>query len=158
MNYKKINTEPLDDFFSFVSKAVIIIPISIFVFSLMFKFGQSKTGLINQKTGLINQAPTEIPIAQNNSIKFDLNGPYHCIYKNNTQNFEAFIKNKNILLKITQNNSEKKYLLTSYVPMIENLFKQDISRLQSMANQYNIDLKKALDSCQKEDIKDSVFK
>ena len=145
------NTKNLDNFFSYVSKAVIIIPIFIFVFALMFKFGQSETGRINP-------TPTIMPIVQNNSIKFDLNGPYHCMYKNNTQNFEVFIKNKNILLKITQNNSEKKYLLTSYASMIENLLKQDISRLQSMANQYNFDLKKAIDSCQKEDIKDSVFK
>lgn len=155
MKTNKVNTESLDSFFSFVSKAVIIIPIFVLIISLFLKFNAPKTGRINP-------TPTIIPsiklIAQNNAFKFDLNGPYHCIYKNNTQNFEAFIKNKNILLKVTQNNSEKKYLLTSYAPMIENFLKQDLSGLQLMASKYNINLKEALDSCRKEDVKDIIFK
>jgi len=142
----------MDDFFSFVSKAVIIIPIFVLIILLFLKFNSPK------KSTSLTPTPTKIPTAQNNFINFDLNGPYHCLYKNNTQNFEAFIKNKNILLKVTQNNSEKKYLLTSYTPMIENFLKQDLSSFQSMANQYNINLKEALDSCRKENVEDSVFK
>lgn len=144
----------MDDFFSFISKTVIIIPIVIVVLSLMFKFNQSKS-FSSTATSLIT--PTKTTSAKT-GMRFDLNGPYHCIYKNNNQNFEAFIKNKNILLKVAQNNSEKKYLLTSYVPMIENFLKQDLSGLQSMVNQYNINLKEALDSCRKEDVEDSIFK
>lgn len=152
----------MDDFFSYVSKAVIVIPIVVVVISLFLKFSQPRMGLTLPAGRQVNQTPTITPTVtqtkQNNDIKFDLNGPYHCIYKNNNQNFEAFIKNKNILLKVAQNNLEKKYLLTSYVPMIENFLKQDLSGLQSMANQYNINLKEALDSCRKEDVKDSIFK
>lgn len=151
---RKINTDGFDSFFSYVSKAVIIIPIFVLIISLFLKFNSPK----NSSLSLNLVTPTTIQITQNNSFKFNLNGPYHCIYKNNTQNFEAFIKNKNILLKVTQNNSEKKYLLTSYAPMIENFLKQDLSGLQLMASKYNINLKEALNSCRKEDVKDSIFK
>jgi len=87
------NKNNLDDFFSFISKVVIIIPIVVVVLSLMFKFGQTKTGRINPQKGLINQTPTT---TKDNSIKLDLQGPIVCN--------SLFIKDKKVLFKNKQSN------------------------------------------------------
>ncbi|MCR4313314.1 MAG: hypothetical protein NUV58_03635, partial [Candidatus Roizmanbacteria bacterium] len=68
------DNENIHTFFSFVSKAVLIIPIFIIIVSLFFKFNQPTQGLINQTPTVI---PT-ISITQNNSFKFDLKGPIVC--------------------------------------------------------------------------------
>ncbi|TRZ51308.1 hypothetical protein D4R99_04580 [bacterium] len=94
----------MDDFFSFISKAVIVIPIAVVIISLFLKFGQPKTGLTLPAGRQVNQTPTmiipsKIPIAQikqNNSFKFDLIGPIVC---NN-----LFIKDKKVFYKNNQDN------------------------------------------------------
>ncbi len=150
----------MDNFFSFVSKAVIIIPIIIVILSLMFKFGQSKTGRINQKTGLINQTPTIIPIAQNNSFKFDFKGPYKCSYKDSKIEAKIYIKNKNVLAEVNKDGEIKEYLLSPYVSIVENMLNSNFSGIENMASQYmkrKIDIKEILDSCKKEDFNEKIF-
>ena len=172
---KKINTDGLDNFFSFISKAVIIIPIFVLIISLFLKFNQSKTDLTNSKTGLINQAPTTISTLQNNGFKFDLKGPIVCD--------NLFIKNKKILLKNKTANyllngdclyiwetgkisGEKKCQLTNYVNMAENylglLSVDDLinsNLIQDKIKDKNIDLAKIIKSCKREEIKDeTIFK
>ncbi len=164
----------MDDFFSFVSKAVIIIPIVIVILSLMFKFGQSKTGLVNPKMGLINQAPTEIPIAQNNFINFDFKGPIVCdalfiqdkkiLFKNKTTNY---LLNGDCLYtwEIGKLNGEKKCGLSNYVSMAENylgfLDVEDLASnnlVKEFIKDKNIDLTSVVKSCEREEIKDfSIF-
>lgn len=172
---RNIDTSGLDNFFSFISKAVIIIPITVVILSLIFKFGQLKTGRINPKTGLINQAPTEISIVQNNSFKFDLKGPIICD--------TLFIKDKKVLYKNKITNylltgdclyiweegkidGEKKCDLTNYVNIAESyLSSLNINDLvnnnlvKDFTKDKNIDVQNVLNSCRKEEIKDeSIFK
>lgn len=164
---RNINTDGLDSFFSFVSKAVIIIPIFVLIISLFLKFNQSKTGLINQ-------APTAIPTIQNNAFKFDLKGPIVCD--------ALFIKDKKILLKNKsvnyllngdclyiweerKINGEKKCGLTNYVNIAENylgfLNINDLvnnNLVKDFIKDKNIDLTNIVKSCKKEEIKnDSIF-
>ena len=149
----KINNDDLDSFFSYDSKAVIIIPIIIVVLSLMFKFGQSKTGLINQ-------TPTITPIAQNNSFNFDFKGPYKCSYKDDKIEAKIYIKNKNVLAEVNKDGEIKKYLLTPYVSIVENMLKSNISSIENMASQYmkrKIDIKEMIDSCKKENFDEKIF-
>ena len=149
----KINNDDLDSFFSYVSKAVIIIPIIIVVLSLMFKFGQSKTGLINP-------TPTITPIAQNNSFNFDFKGPYKCFYKDDKIEAKIYIKNKNVLAEVNKDGEIKKYLLTPYVSIVENMLKSNISSIENMASQYmerKIDIKEMIDSCKKENFNEKMF-
>ncbi len=143
----------MDDFFSFVSKAVIIIPIIIVILSLMFKFGQSKTGRINP-------TPTTIQIAQNNSFKFNFKGPYKCFYKDDKIEAKIYIKNKNVLAEVNKDGEIKKYLLSPYLSIVENMLKSNISGIENMASQYmkrKIDIKEILDSCKKENFDEKIF-
>ena len=161
---KKVNTKELDNFFSFISKAVIIIPIIVFVFSLMFKFGQSKTDLTLPTGRQVNQTPTIIPsiipIAQNNFIKFDFKGPYKCSYKDDKIEAKIYIKNKNVLAEVNKDREIKKYLLTPYVSIVENMLNSNFSGIENMASQYmkrKIDIKEILNSCKKEDFNEKIF-
>ena len=156
MDYKKINTEPLDGFFSFVSKAVIIIPIFIFVFSLIFKFGQLKTGRINP-TPIMNSVCTGqaclTPTPTINKIPIDLIGPWICNYQEGKKQYNLSIKNKNVVLQVKENNQTKKYDLSSYVSYAEGFLDTDITNIENMINQYfgkKINLKEILKSCKKE--------
>jgi hypothetical protein len=163
----------MDDFFSFVSKAVIVIPIFILIISLFLKFNQPKTGLINPKTGLVNQTPTEIPITKNNSFKFDLKGPIVCN--------DLFIQNKKVLFKNKTTNyllngdclyiwetgktkGEKKCQLSNYVNMAENylgfLSTNDLinnSLIKDKIKNKDIDLAKIVKSCRRGEIKDKMI-
>lgn len=149
----------MDDFFSFVSKAVIIIPIFVLIISLFLKFNQPKTGLINPKMGLVND------------FKFNLQGPIVCD--------SLFIQNKKVLLKNKTINyllngdclyiwetgktiGEKKCQLTNYVNMAENylglLSVDDLinnNMIQDKIKDKNIDLVRIIKSCKKEEIKDN---
>lgn len=132
----------MDDFFSFISKAVIIV-----IFSLILKFNSPK----NSSTSLT---------IQNNSFKFDFKGPYKCFYKDDKIEAKIYIKNKNILAEINKEGEIKKYLLTPYVSIVENMLKSNISGIENMASQYmkrKIDIKEILDSCKKEDFDEKIF-
>ncbi len=147
---RNINTDGLDSFFSFVSKTVIIIPIFIFVFSLMFKFGQSKSkNIYSEISPTIFISPS---LSVTNKIPIDLIGPWVCHYQEGQKQYDLSINNKKVVLQIKENNRFKKYDLSPYVPYAEGLLKTDITNIQNMINQYSgqkIDVKKALDSCKK---------
>lgn len=167
MKTNAINNASLDSFFSYVSKAVIIIPIFIFVFSLFFKFNQSKTGLINQ-------APTAIPTIQNNAFKFDLKGPLVCdalfihdkkiLFKNKLINY---LLNGDCLYiwETGKTNGEKKCGLTNYINIGENylgfLNINDLvnnNLVKDFIKDKNIDVMNVVKSCKKEEIRNgSIF-
>lgn len=140
-------TNSLDNFFSYVSKAVIIIPIFIFVISLFLKYGQTKTGLINQAPTTTIITPSTI-----DKIPIDLIGPWVCRYQKGQRQYDLSINNKKVILQVKENNQTKKYDLSSYVPFAEGLLNTDMTNIQNMVNQYSgqkIDVKKALSSCKK---------
>ena len=164
----------MDDFFSFVSKAVLIIPIFILIVSLFLKFNQPKTGLIKPKIGLINQTPTIIPIVKKNDFKFNLQGPIVCD--------NLFIQNKKVFLKNETTNyllngdclyiwekgktsGEKKCSLSNYVNLAENylgFFSTDDLINNNLVKEFikdkNINLTDVIKSCKNEKIKDvSIF-
>ncbi|MEK6936432.1 MAG: hypothetical protein AABW67_06610 [Nanoarchaeota archaeon] len=145
----------MDNFFSFVSKAVIIIPIVVVIISLFLKFNTVKTPLN------INYSPTpNIQLAQNNFIKFDFKGPYKCSYKDDKIEAKIYIKNKNVLAEVNKDREIKKYLLTPYVSIVENMFNSNFSGIENMVSQYmkrKIDIKEILDSCKKEDFNEKIF-
>lgn len=147
------NTNNLDNFFSYVSKAVIIIPIFIFVFALIFKFGQTKNVSLLSNSICTGQACLT-PTATVNKIPIDLIGPWTCQYQEGQKRYNLFIKNKKVTVQIKENNQTKKYDLSSYVPYAESFLNADISVLEKMINQYSgkkINLKEVLKSCKKEE-------
>src|SRR3989344_1764377 len=154
---RNIDTNGLDNFFSFVSKAVIIIPIIIVIISLFLKFNTVKTPLN------INYSPTPSPIAQltqNNSFNFDFKGPYKCSYKDDKIEAKIYIKNKNVLAEVNKDGEIKKYLLSPYVSIVESMLSSNFSGIENMASQYmkrKIDIKEILNSCKKEDFDKKIF-
>jgi len=165
-----MENENISDFFSFISKVVIILPIFIVVISLFLKFNQPKQGLINQTSTII---PT-ISVTKTNSIKFDLKGPIVCN--------SLFIQDKKVLLKNKSTNyllngdclyiwdegrvsGERKCSLSSYISMAENyLGIFDIENIinnnlvKDFIKDKDIDLKEIVKSCQIKAIKDdSIF-
>ena len=147
MKNQKINSDNLDNFFSFVSKAVIIIPIIIVIISLIFKFGSQKKSFPSLTI-------------QNNSFNFDFKGPYKCYFKDDKIEAKIYIKNKNVLAEVNKEGKIKKYLLTPYVSTVENMLKSNIIGIENMASQYmkrKIDIKEILDSCKKEDFDEKIF-
>lgn len=158
-----IDNENISDFFSFVSKAVIILPIFIVIIALFLKFSVPK-----KSTTIPNTiSPTVIP-------KFDLKGPIVCD--------SLFIKDKKVMLKNKSTNyllngdcvyiwdkdsasGERKCGLSNYINMAENylgLF--DIENIinnnlvKDVIKDKDIDLKEVIKSCQRKVIKDdSIF-
>ncbi|MBI5123042.1 hypothetical protein HZA75_04245 [Candidatus Roizmanbacteria bacterium] len=149
----------MDDFFSFISKTVIIIPIAVVIISLFLKFNQPKTGLINQTTTEV-QTPKLGVSTKNNNFKFDFKGPYKCSYKDDKIEAKIYIKNKNVLAEVNKDGEIKKYLLSPYVSIVENMLNSNFSGIENMASQYmkrKIDIKEILNSCKKEDFNEKIF-
>ena len=138
----------MDNFFSFVSKAVIVIPIIIIVLSLLMKLNQNPQKYSNN----IIRPSTILSPSQSvtKKINLDLNGSFICNYENEKQKYHLSVKNKKINLKITAGSQIKEYDLSSYASMIQTMFNLDIDRLESMAKPYlpkGADLETLLKSC-----------
>ncbi|MFA6532963.1 MAG: hypothetical protein WCT22_03120 [Patescibacteria group bacterium] len=163
----------MDDFFSFVSKAVIVIPIFILIISLFIKFNRPKMGLTNQQTGLVNQTPTGIPITKKNDFKLNLQGPIVCdnlfilnkkvLFKNKTINY---LLNGDCMYiwETGKTNGEKKCQLSNYVNMAENylgfLSMDDLinnNLIKDKIKNKDIDLAKVVKSCKMREIKDKTI-
>jgi hypothetical protein len=92
-----------------VSKVIIIIPIVIVAVALLFKLQQS-IPVLNSKVE-ISPTPTAVqaiaaPSPVPTTIKIDLTGPYSCEYSEKGQAAQAYIKDKNISLQMTQGQGE----------------------------------------------------
>ena|SRR3989344_7482061 len=150
MKTSKINVNGLDRFFSFVSKAVIVIPIVILILSLLFKFNQTNNP-VSSNNQLV--APTSI-IAPANKLNIDFNGPLICRYKNNNQEYDLFVKNRKVVLELKTAGQTKKYDLSSYLPFIEGMLNNGSANLDSLASQYlgkKVNFETLLKTCKKED-------
>jgi len=158
------NTNSLDNFFSFVSKAVLIIPIFILVISLFFKFSSPKNSITDNLL-----IPTIVPTIKA-EFKFNLKGPIVCD--------SLFIKDKKILLKnkltnyllngdclftweTGKLNGVKKCGLSNYVGLVEtylgfmsidDLINNDL--IKEKIKNKDIDLVKIIKSCKRTNIKD----
>lgn len=158
------NNKSLYNFFSNVSKAVLIIPIFILVISLFFKFSSPKNLITDNSS-----TPTIVPTIKA-EFKFDLKGPIVCD--------NLFVKNKKILYKNKQinyllngdclytwetgkTNGEKKCSLSSYVSLaetyldfmsVDDLINNDL--IKDKIKNKDIDLAQVIGSCKRTNIKD----
>ncbi len=140
----------MDDFFSFISKAVIIIPIIILILSLLFKFNRTNKQASSYYQ-LINPTVTLMPTDKIN-INFD--SPLICRYKDDNQEYNLFVKNRKIILEIKTGGQTKKYDLSSYLPFVEGMLNNGSANLGSLASQYlgkKVDIETLYKSCKKED-------
>jgi hypothetical protein len=163
----------MDDFFSFVSKAVLIIPIFILITSLFIKFNQSEKRFDLTVGRQVNQAPTIIPVTKKNDFKFNLQGPIAC---DNLfiQNKKVFFKNRttNYLLngdclyiwEKGKSNGEKKCSLSNYINLAENymgFFSTDDLVNNSLVKEFikdkNINLTDIIKSCRSVKVKDTLI-
>jgi len=161
------DNESLHSFFSYVSKAVLIIPIFILVISLFFKFSSPKNLTTNNLS-----IPTVVPIIKS-EFKFDLKGPIVCE--------NLFIQDKKVLLKnkstnyllngdclytweTGKSNGEKKCGLSNYVSMAENylgfLSIDDLinnNLVKDKIRTKDVDLAKIIKSCKRGVIKNEII-
>lgn len=138
----------MDDFFSIVSKGVIIVPIVIFILALVFKFNQTE----NQSVIPNYQVSPTITPVPTYSIKLDLVGPWECKYENKNKKYKLNVKDKKITLEITENGEVKKQDLSSYSVLLENFIGLDRNVLENMVKPYlpeGVDLKTLIESCKK---------
>jgi hypothetical protein len=166
---KNNNTDGLDSFFSYVSKAVIVIPIIIFIFSLFFKFATPKNSVPN----LNSVTPSVIPVIKKNTIKFDLQGPIVCD--------SLFVKDKKVLFKNKLTNyllngdclyiweqgkvdGEMKCSLSNYIKMAENYLAyfniDDLinnNLVKDLIKNKGINLENVVKSCKRKEIKDKTI-
>jgi hypothetical protein len=141
----------VDEFFSYVSKGVIIFPIAIIILGLIFRFNKTEKNQVYQ-TPTIIITPTNSIVPTENKIPFDLIGPWVCNYKTNNEEYILNVKNKKISLEIKTDGQTKKYDLSQYAGLLENFLNLDINQLESMAKPYlpkGVDLKTLLESCKK---------
>jgi len=106
-----MKNEFLDNFFYYFSKIIIFFPLVLVVFGLLTKFNQKSTNVyINNK---VNVLPTKIifsPTSSFQPVKFDLKGPWLCLFENKTASVSAYIKDKKIRVEI-KTDKEKFYFL-----------------------------------------------
>lgn len=106
-----MKNDNLFDFFSVISKAVIIVPIVVVIVALLFKFNKKP---MQQLSYRITPTPTIItrPTQVSTSIKFDLKGSIICGGKVDSASVSAYIKDKKIKI-IFDNKDKKENLLVS---------------------------------------------
>jgi hypothetical protein len=174
---RKINTENFERFFYSTSKVIIYIPIAILVIALLLKFSQS-TNILNSN----NQAGPSVtpsPQAIYSNKQIDLKGPYKCDYKNDRVDLQAYVKNGKAIATITQkdkSSSKEKYYfdgnclfvnkvkkscgLGGNIGIFTGMLGSNSGLFDQLSSQYlkeKVDIKTLLDSCKKEDFKDTVF-
>ena len=163
----------MDDFFSYGSKAIIILPIFIVIVSLFLKFNQPIINSVNQNPKI---TPTAISTVKKSDFKFDLTGPYKCAFKNKEIDLTIYVKNKNISATMIKNKKTTKYLLqgdcliiedqktcgvSKYISMAEGLLNSNPSLVSNLVSQKigsDIDINEVLKTCKKEAIGEDVFK
>jgi hypothetical protein len=160
------DNENIHGFFSFISKAVLIIPILMVILALFIKF--------NQPQSIPPQSNQVIPTPASSDLKFDLKGPIVCD--------NLFILDKKVFFR----NKETNYLLSGdclynwiegkskgglkcglsgYISMAESylgfLSIEDLTRnsmVKNFVKEKNINIADVLSTCKRGNIKDkSVF-
>ncbi len=165
----------MDDFFHIVSRVIIIVPIAVVIIGLILKFQQNP--VISPQTISISPTVVPSPVPTAVSVQIDLTGPWVCQFSSPDATVSAFIKNKQIAVKIQSNkqtnnivlngdclyhylqgaySGEKTCGIGTYLNLLDN------NMLKSIVPQgipFDMgSLKKSLDSCRKEAITDdSVF-
>lgn len=102
----------MDDFFYYVSKLVIVIPIFLIISGIFLKFSQ-----LNKKTSIkIIPTPKNIfisPTPIRRELNLDLKGPFVCEFSNNQSTISAFIKDKKIFVRKINYSEVDNFLLNN---------------------------------------------
>lgn len=149
----------MDDFFKFVSKAVIIIPIATVILALILKFNQNQKNNFSSyqlpiltPTINISMPPTKKLDKKIEKIGINLNDHWLCQYKLNNDFYRLEINKRKIILEANVSGKYEKYDLSPYGFMIESFLNMDINKLESMASSYlpkGASFKELVQSCKK---------
>ncbi|MCX7881092.1 MAG: hypothetical protein N2482_01085 [Patescibacteria group bacterium] len=100
----------LFDIFHFLSKAILLVPIVIFILALFFKFNYSqRKTLISLPTPTIVLTPTKTE--KKEEIKIDLKGPFVCEGELNQISASVFIKDKKIKVILSKKEKKENHLI-----------------------------------------------
>lgn len=108
----------LDEFFYYSSKVILSIPIIIVILGLVVKFNQKKEQNSDYKSKKIISTPiispklTAVPKPVKENSSFNLQGPLVCRYSSNEASISAYIKNKNIFVKINKKDKGENFLVS----------------------------------------------
>ncbi|GIW64280.1 MAG: hypothetical protein KatS3mg092_0213 [Patescibacteria group bacterium] len=147
----------MDDFFHYVSKAVIITPIIIVILALIIKFNQKKeisfkTNYPLKKEIKISITPTSIITQKIEKISISLDDHWLCQYQFNNEKYKLEINKRKINLEINSLGQIKKYDLSPYASFIESYLNMDINQLENISKIYlpkNMSLKDLVNGCKK---------
>ncbi|NTU46466.1 hypothetical protein HGA88_02475 [Candidatus Roizmanbacteria bacterium] len=103
--------QSFEPFIYFISKAVIIIPISVVVAALIFKFVPGNKIASSTVTKVVPTA-TSAPTPSPEKFKFDLKGPSVCETEQSGASLSAKIKDMQVSALVTQGKSKSYYVLT----------------------------------------------
>ena len=122
----------MDDFFTIVSKGVIILPVVIVIMALIFKFNQP-VRQTNIPSYVNKPTTTPIPVKK---IGLDIKGPWVCRYKHNQVEYFLSIKDRKIILEVNEKGQIKKKDFSQYSSIVENFFNLEYSQLVNMIKPY----------------------
>ncbi len=147
----------MDDFFHYVSKAVIITPIIIVILALIIKFNQKpevdfKNNYSLKKEIKISTTPITVLTQKLEKIGISLDDHWLCQYEFNNEKYKLEINKKKIDLEINSLGQIKKYDLSPYASFIESYLNMDINQLENIGKLYlpkNTSLKELINGCKK---------
>ncbi len=146
----------MEDFFHFISRFVIVVPIIVVVAAIFIKFGSPdyKSYSVSLPTPTAKLAVS----SANTNIKIDLKGPFICKFSSKDATISAFIKDKKISTKFVEKNLAQNYLLkddclyiwnegsfsgektcglTNYVNLAESLISSNLLDINTIFNYLN---------------------
>lgn len=167
--YFKINmatqNQPLDDFFHTVSRLLIVFPLVIIIIAIYLKFNNDssykKSALVTSGSQTEQKSKTSYVKGAdsiNSHLKLDLNGPFICKSENQGASLSAYIKDKMVLIDMSEKNIQQNLLLrddciyfwqsgnfsgekicglTNYVNMAEKLLASNLLNASTLFNALN---------------------
>ncbi len=170
----------MDDFFHIISRFIIVIPIATVIIALIIKFNQPAV-VSPQKIAV---SPTIVSSPSPVVTQIDLTGPWSCQFSSAAATIAAFIKDKKIAAAIQNGKQTNNIIINGdcfYSYMQGAYSGEKVCGISTYLNLFNVlplnmldnnllknvgfnlplninDLKKGLNSCRKEAIKDeSIF-
>jgi len=107
-----MKTQFFYDFFYFFSKVVIFFPLVLITVGLILKFSQKQENSLFDKS----IPPTKIivsPTLKNFLLKFDLQGPWQCLFNKQETTVTVYIKNRKVKVEIKNNKGNSYFLINN---------------------------------------------
>ncbi|GAB4218785.1 MAG: hypothetical protein Fur009_1690 [Candidatus Microgenomates bacterium] len=147
----------MDEFFYYISKAIIVIPAIIVIYALILKFNQKPTDNYSQNYSVKNKisitlSPT-LPITKKiEKLGINLDDHWFCQFKLDNQSYKLEINKRKINLEENIAGNIKKYDLSLYASFIENYLNMDVNDLENQAKSYlpfGLSIKELIKNCKK---------